>query len=53
MDIIRKLFNYEWIKLCKVRGYDGSECEECRILVYKNLVRTSQETFSPLQSPAG
>jgi hypothetical protein len=30
--------------LCKVWGFLGSDYEECRLLEYKNQVRTSQET---------
>jgi hypothetical protein len=31
----------EW---CKIWGFHGGDYEECRILAYKNPVRTSQET---------
>jgi hypothetical protein len=30
--------------LCKIRGFQGSDYEECRLLGYINPVRTSQET---------
>jgi hypothetical protein len=30
--------------LCKIRGTHGGDYEECRLLGYKNLVHTSQET---------
>jgi hypothetical protein len=30
--------------LCKIGGYHCGDYEECRLLGYKNLVRTSQET---------
>jgi hypothetical protein len=30
--------------LCKIWGFHGGDYEECRLLVYKNPVRTSQET---------
>jgi hypothetical protein len=30
--------------LCKILGFHGSDYEECRLLGYKNPVRTSQET---------
>jgi hypothetical protein len=30
--------------LCKIWGFHGGDYEECRLLGYKNLVRTSQET---------
>jgi hypothetical protein len=33
-----------WNLTCKVRGCHGSDYEECRLLGYKNQVRTSQET---------
>jgi hypothetical protein len=32
------------IMCCKIRGFHGGDCEECRLLGYKNPVRTSQET---------
>jgi hypothetical protein len=31
--------------LCKIWGFHGSGYEECRLLGYKNPVRTSQETY--------
>jgi hypothetical protein len=31
-------------KLCKIWVFHGSDYEECSLLGYKNLVRTSQET---------
>jgi hypothetical protein len=30
--------------LCKIWGFHSSDYEECRLLIYKNPVRTSQET---------
>jgi hypothetical protein len=30
--------------LCKIWGFHGGDYEECRLLGYKNTVRTSQET---------
>jgi hypothetical protein len=30
--------------LCNILGFHGGVCEECRLLVCKNPVRTSQET---------
>jgi hypothetical protein len=30
--------------LCKIRGFDSGDYEECRLLGYKTPVRTSQET---------
>jgi hypothetical protein len=33
-----------WTQLCKIRGFHGGGCEECRPLRYKTPVRTSQET---------
>jgi hypothetical protein len=38
--------------LCKIWGFHGNDYEECRLLGYKNPVRTSQETqyFSATQS---
>jgi hypothetical protein len=30
--------------LCKIWGFYGGDYEECRLLEYKNPVRTSQET---------
>jgi hypothetical protein len=30
--------------LCKIFGFHGGDYEECRLLGYKNPVRTSQET---------
>jgi hypothetical protein len=30
--------------LCKILGSHGGDYEECRLLRYKNPVRTSQET---------
>jgi hypothetical protein len=30
--------------LCKIWGFHGGDYEECRLLGYKNPVRTSQET---------
>jgi hypothetical protein len=38
--------------LCKIRGFHGSDYEECRLLRYKNPFRTSQEThyFSTTES---
>jgi hypothetical protein len=30
--------------LCKIRGFHGSDYEECRLLGYKDPVLTSQET---------
>jgi hypothetical protein len=30
--------------LCKIFGFHGGDHEECRLLGYKNAVRTSQET---------
>jgi hypothetical protein len=30
--------------LCHIRGFHGSDYEECRLLGYKNPVRTSRET---------
>jgi hypothetical protein len=30
--------------LCKIRGFHGSDYEECRLLGYKTPVRTSQKT---------
>jgi hypothetical protein len=38
--------------LCKIWGFHGSDYEECRLLGYKNPVRTSQEThyFSTTES---
>jgi hypothetical protein len=32
------------IQNCKIRGFHGGNYEECRLLGYKNTVRTSQET---------
>jgi hypothetical protein len=32
------------LMLCKIWGFHGSDYEECRLLGYKNPVRTSQET---------
>jgi hypothetical protein len=29
---------------CKIRGFHSGDCEEWRLLGYKNPVRTSQET---------
>jgi hypothetical protein len=29
--------------LCKIGGFHGGDYEECRLLEYKNPVRTSQE----------
>jgi hypothetical protein len=31
--------------LCKIWGSHGGDYEECRLLGYKNPVRTSQETY--------
>jgi hypothetical protein len=31
--------------LCKIFGFHGGDYEECRLLGYKNPVRTSQETL--------
>jgi hypothetical protein len=31
--------------LCNISGFHGSDYEERRLLVYKNPVRTSQETY--------
>jgi hypothetical protein len=31
--------------LCKIWGFHGGDYEECRILEYKNPVRTSQEIY--------
>jgi hypothetical protein len=30
--------------LCKIWGFHGGDYEECRLLRYRNQVRTSQET---------
>jgi hypothetical protein len=37
--------------LRKIRGFHGGDYEECRLLGYKNPVRTSQEThyFSAIE----
>jgi hypothetical protein len=32
------------LMLCKMKGFHGGDYEECRLLGYKNLIRTSQET---------
>jgi hypothetical protein len=32
------------LRLCKICVFHGSDYEECRLLGYKNPVRTSQET---------
>jgi hypothetical protein len=32
------------LMLCKICGFHGGDYEECRLLGYKNPVRTSQET---------
>jgi hypothetical protein len=32
------------LMLCKISGFHGGNYEECRLLGYKNPVRTSQET---------
>jgi hypothetical protein len=32
--------------LCKIWGFHGDDYEECRLLGYKNPVRTSQETYA-------
>jgi hypothetical protein len=32
------------LMLCKIWGFHGGDHEECRLLVYRNPVRTSQET---------
>jgi hypothetical protein len=31
--------------LCKIRGFHGSDYEECRLLGYKNPVYTSKEIY--------
>jgi hypothetical protein len=31
---------------CKIWGFHGGDCEECRLLGYKTPVRTSQETHN-------
>jgi hypothetical protein len=31
--------------LCKISGFHGGGYEECRLVGYKNPVRTSQETY--------
>jgi hypothetical protein len=31
--------------LCKIWDFHGGDYEECRLLGYKNSVRTSQETY--------
>jgi hypothetical protein len=38
--------------LCKIRGFHGSDYEECRLLGYKTPIRTSQGThyFSTTES---
>jgi hypothetical protein len=33
-----------WLMVCKIWGFHGGDYEECRLLGYKNPVRTSQET---------
>jgi hypothetical protein len=40
------------IELCKIWGFHGGDYEECRLLEYKNPVRTSQDThyFSATES---
>jgi hypothetical protein len=30
---------------CKILGFHGGDYEECRLMGYKNPVRTSQETY--------
>jgi hypothetical protein len=32
------------LKGCKIRGFHGSDYEQCSLLGYKNQLRTSQET---------
>jgi hypothetical protein len=32
------------LMLCMVWGFHGADCEECRLLEYKNPVHTSHET---------
>jgi hypothetical protein len=32
--------------LCKSLGFHGGDYEECRLLGYKNTIRTSQETHN-------
>jgi hypothetical protein len=32
------------LMLCTIRGFHGDDYEECGLLGYKNMVRTSQET---------
>jgi hypothetical protein len=39
-----KKYIYIYIKLCKILGFHGGDYEDCRLLAYKNSVRTSQET---------
>jgi hypothetical protein len=36
--------SFEYKRLCKILGFYGGDYEECRLLGYKNRVRTSQET---------
>jgi hypothetical protein len=31
--------------LCKISGFHGGDYDECRLLLYKIPVRTSQETY--------
>jgi hypothetical protein len=31
--------------VCKILGFHGGDYEECRLLRYETLVRTSQETY--------
>jgi hypothetical protein len=33
------------LQSCKIRGPHGDDYEECRLLGYKNPVRTSQEIY--------
>jgi hypothetical protein len=33
------------LKLCKICGFHGGDYEECRLLGYKDSVRTSQEIY--------
>jgi hypothetical protein len=32
------------VKMCKILGIHGGDCEECRLLEYRNPGLTSQET---------
>jgi hypothetical protein len=42
-DFLLKLSNK--LRFRKMLGFHGDECEACRLLGYKNPVRTSQEIY--------